>query len=128
MAFINKRISDSERREYVINGHRKVTPKYWTVDKERNIKLFNYWTNIDSPNEEYFALVLEEKVFDILLKRDLSSEPSTVVWGLIYIRWIDEQEEEKEYIKGILREAMKTYGVAGFRYGKCKPVDIVINF
>lgn len=128
MAFINERISDGERKEYLINGNRRVKPKYWTIDRERKIKFFDYWTNIDEPEQKYFALVIEENVYDILLRRELNSEPESVVWNLIYIRWADEQFDEKEYITDSLREALRTYGVSGFEYGKVKPIDIIINF
>ena len=128
MAFINERISDGERKEYLINGNRRVKPKYWTIDRERKIKFFDYWTNIDEPEQKYFALVIEENVYDILLRRELNSKPESVVWNLIYIRWTDEQFAEKEYITDILRDALRTYGVSGFEYGEIKPIDVIVNF
>lgn len=130
MAFINERISKEERFEYVLS-YRKIKPRKWTIDKEKNVKLFKYWTNIDNPCEKYFGLIWRDYVIEVILLEE--TKINTVFWSLGSISIpIELKQCEKEIVED-LREAMKVYGSDGtqFANGKsCSSIEIetIIRF
>lgn len=106
MAYVIERIPKEEWRGYKIPGYKEIVPHKWVVDREKDIKLFKYWTNIDEPHEEYFALVCKDKVVEVVLIKDFVGE-NTVRWKL-YQNW-----RESNALLQELREAMKIYKCSG---------------
>lgn len=112
MAFFNERIPKEERCEYILS-HRTITPKSWTIDKDRNIKLFKYWSNIDDPNEKLFALIWHEYVIEIVMYQKMQG--NTVYWYLKGINIPKEINSVEQDILIDLRNAMKIYG-CGYQF------------
>ena len=117
MAFINERIPKEERCEYVLS-YRKIKPRKWTIDKEKNVKLFKYWTNIDNPREKYFGLIWHDYIIEVILHEE--TKINTVFWSLESISIpIELKQCEKEIIED-LREAMKVYASDGTKFANGK--------
>lgn len=113
MSFKNVKLLEEEIKEYQIPNYRTIKPKKGTIDREKNIKLFKYWTNIDDPYEKEFVLVWDEVVIDLTLKYELV-ESNTCQWCLKEIVIPKGCSIRKEDILTELRKAIMTYGVLGF--------------
>ena len=127
MAFINERVPKEQKKEFAIPNYRTITPSFWTIDKEKNIILFDYWTNIDKPNEEYFALVINSSIIKVKLWRE-TEHPNIVRWSGISVDIPSSCKLDKSTILEILREAMKTYGMSGFQFYDEGPIETIIEF
>ncbi len=127
MAFINERVPKEQKKEFTIPNYKTITPSKWTIDKEKQIYLFKYWTNIDKPNEEYFALIINENVITVKLWCEVE-HPNIVKWSVVNINISSECEFDKNTILEILREAMKTYGMSGFQFYDEGPIKTIIKF
>lgn len=126
MGYVNEGILRTERKAYKIPNYKEITPSHWTIDKEKNIKLFDYWTNIDNPSEKYFAFLWEDTVIKITLLQ--YGRDNTVTWSLRSIKIPNELMEKREEILSELREALRVYGVFGLNLQTAKKADIEINF
>ena len=126
MAYVNELIVEAEKKTYMIPGYKKITPSCWTIDKEKDIKLFDYWTNIDEPDEISFAFVYQEMVTKMVLV--CVAEKNTVTWNLKSIRIPDELLSQKQEVMVELRKALKTYGLFGYQFGKPRNTETVVNF
>ncbi len=130
MAYVNERIPKEERQEYELSC-RTVKPRMWTIDKEKNVKLFEYWTNIDNPCEKYFGLIWHDYIIEVVLIKEIKE--NTVYWSLGSISIpIELKQCEKEIVED-LREAMKVYGSDGTQFANGKSwsrieVETVICF
>lgn len=127
MRFINERVPKEQKKEFAIPNYRTITPLFWTIDKESNIILLDYWTNIDNSNEKYFALVIDEDIIKVTLWREIE-HPNIVRWSLVSINIPSECEHDKNMILEILREAIKTYGMSGFQFYDEGPIETIIKF
>ena len=130
MAFINERISKEERQEYELSC-RTVKPRKWTIDKEKNVKLFEYWTNIDNPCEKYFGLIWHDYIIEVVLLKEI--QENTVFWSLKSIRIPVELKSNEQDIIEDLREAMKVYGSDGTQFANGKSwssieIETIIRF
>lgn len=114
MAFVNERILEEQRMEYQINESRKENPSSWTIDKDKNVKFFRYWTDIDNPSQKYFALIWKGRAFEVRLKSELC-KPNAIKWDLMQISLPKELENSKNEILQDLREALLVYGFEGFK-------------
>lgn len=126
MAYVNERVPEEEKKAYMIPGYKEITPFCWTIDKEKNIKLFDYWTNIDNPSEQYFAFVWGDVVVKLTLLQ--SGRDNTVTWNLRSIKIPNDLVEKREEILAELREALRVYGMFGYEIRKTPDVEVVINF
>lgn len=126
MAYVNERVLEEEKRAYMIPEYKEITPSYLTIDREKNTKLFKYWTNIDEPDEISFAFVYQEMVTDMVLIKDV--EENMVTWNLKSIRIPDELLSQKQEVMEELRKALKTYGLFGYQFGKPRNTETVVNF
>ena len=117
MGFINEPIPKNMIRSYKIPNYREITPRFWTIDKERNIFMFDYWTDIDPPHMEYFAFYWNDICFKAVM---LSSfiDGYTVEWHLYSFDQAEKKEVliNKQDVLKDLREAFKVYGVSGYSY------------
>lgn len=106
MAYVIEMIPKEEQRGYMIPGYKEIVPYSWVIDREKDVKLFKYWTSIEEPHEEYFALIWKEQVIKVVLIHDFIGE-DIVRWKLYqYLNEPDEVMKE-------LREAMKAYKYSG---------------
>lgn len=122
MAYVIERIPKEEWRGYKIPGYKEIVPHKWVIDREKDIKLFKYWTNIDEPHEEYFALIWKSEVMKVVLIKDFVAE-NTVRWRLYQI-WRGPDELLSE-----LRDAMEIYGFSGNPFlKKKKESKTIIDF
>ena len=121
MAYVIERIAKNERKGYQILGYKEITPSKWVIDKEKNIKLFKYWTNIDEPHEDYFALVYKELVYKVVLISDYI-DGNTVRWKAYYPLNLSEELVQE------LREAMKVYKSFGSPIPSLATAGVVIDF
>jgi len=126
MAYVNEMISEEEKRAYMIPGYKEITPSILTIDREKNTKLFKYWTNIDEPKEISFAFVYQELVTDMILVK--SVEKNTVTWSLKSIWMPNELLSQKQDVMEELRKALKTYGLFGYEIRKTIDIETVVNF
>lgn len=127
MAFVNEKVPQNERREFRISRSERVTPKFWTIDREKKAILFDYWTNIDKPSEIEFAFVWKEKVFDITFYKE-TYRPNIVKWTIESMYIPPEYKSEEKDIMDALRDAMRVYGFSGFEYFDQGPIEVIINF
>lgn len=117
MGFINQRIPSNERIIYELPNFGKIEPAKWTIDVEKNVFMFDYWTNIDHPDEEYFALYWKGICFDIIMEKSFLDD-YTIKWELISIEQLDHDNKDVniEEVKKDLRDAFMVYGIRGFEY------------
>lgn len=117
MGFINEPIPKNMIRSYKIPNYREITPRFWTIDKERNIFMFDYWTDIDPPHMEYFAFYWNDICFKAVM---LSSfiDDYTIKWNIMSLDQADHKEKSinKQDVLNDLREAFMIYGVSGYSY------------
>lgn len=92
MGFVNERVPENERKDFKIPSYYKVvTPKYWTIDREKSIILFKYWTNIDEPSEKYFAFIWKDEIVN--LREVLKNDNITSINGVSKQQFIDKYNE-----------------------------------
>lgn len=134
MGFVNEPIPRDQRQTYEIPGYRDITPGRWTVDKERNIFLFIYWTNIDNPNEKYFAFYWKDVCFKVVMWSSFVDD-YTIKWGLLSLEQAEKMDLliNKQEVLNDLREAFKVYGVSGYRFSVPNavpqpPVKVILSF
>lgn len=127
MAFVNERIPKNERREFQVSKYQKITPFTWTIDRERDIFLFECGSNWDEPSEIEFIYVWKNIRFDIILKKETYS-PNIVKWSISDFIIPDEYKCKEEIILENLREAMKVYGFSGYEYNNSRTAEVVVNF
>lgn len=127
MAFVNELVPKEQRREITIPNYKTFKPSSWTIDKERDIILYNYWTNIDEPNEEYFALVTKDSVIKVRLWCEVE-HPDIVKWSLLSLDIPRNCLPDNNTVRGILREALQAYGMSGFEFGDSEPIETIIKF
>lgn len=133
MAFVNEMVPNADKKEFHIPDYKTVTPSFWTIDRDKKIILFDYWTNIDKPSEILFALVCDDIVIRVTLGQLLYTEENKCRWNLLNIKIPDDCKRSKEQILNILREAIKAYGVSGYTFPvpnaiPKKPCEIIIGF
>lgn len=121
MAYVCEWVSENEKKGYMIPGYKEITPGSWVIDREKDIKIFDYWTNIDEPHEDYFALVYKEPVYKVVLISDYI-DGNTVRWKACYPLNLSEELVQE------LREAMKVYKSFGSPIPSLATVDVVIDF
>lgn len=121
MAYVCEWVPENEKRGYMIPGYKEIIPGSWVIDREKNIKLFKYWTNIDEPHEKYFALVYKELVNKVVLISDYIGG-NTVRWKAYYPLNLSEELVHE------LREAMKVYRCSGSPISSSATADVVIDF
>lgn len=126
MGYVNERVPEEEKKAYMIPGYKEITPSYWTIDKEKNIKLFKYWTNMDAPKEIYFAFVWEEKVIDIILIKDVKG--NVVQWNMKGMSVSEEILPKRETVLDELRQALKAFGLFGHNIENAPKIEIKVNF
>lgn len=117
MGFINQKIPNDENLVYDIPHFRPVELSQRTIDVEKDVFMFNYWTNIDYPDEEYFALYWKGICFDIIMEKSFL-DGYTIKWELCSIEQLDHEDKvvNLEEVKKDLRDAFMVYGVRGFEY------------
>lgn len=113
MAYINEMIPKEERKGYMIPNYKEIKPVTWTINKEKDIKLFKYWNNIDDSAEKYFALVWKDAVIKVILRGEFI-EDNTIMWKLQGISIPYNCGLGEKEVLAELREALKAY--AGFGY------------
>lgn len=126
MGYVNERVPEEEKKAYMIPGYKEITPFCWTIDKEKNIKLFDYWTNIDNPKEIHFAMIWNEIVVDIVLVKNVKG--NSVRWDLKGISIPDSLLSIREEVIDELRQAIRTFGLFGYEIRKTVDVETVANF
>lgn len=112
MAYVNERVPKEEARGYMIPNYKEIVPFSWTIDREKDIKLFKYWANMDDPSEIYFALVWKGMVIKVVLRKEVVE--NTVIWHLKALNIPEEYSLEKEKVLVELRQALKEYGLSGY--------------
>lgn len=127
MGFVNEILSKNEIKEYQIPNYRSVKPSICTIDREKNIRLFCYWTDIDKNDEKYFALIWKDNIVKIIFTQEIL-EANTVRWNIKNISIPKKLELEKNEILSILREAMCVYGFSGYPFIKEKTEKVIISF
>ena len=128
MGFVNERVPENERKDFKIPSYYKVvTPKYWTIDREKSIILFKYWTNIDEPSEKYFAFIWKDEIVNLTFICEIP-DVNTVKWSIKNISIPKPVEGEKNKILDELREAMSVYGFSGYSFAKVKAEEVIIDF
>ena len=121
MAFVNERLSEKERRSFMVPDYKEITPKSWTIDKDTDTILFHYWTSLDKPHEDYFAFVYKGTVNKVVMIKDFV-DGFTVRWRKYYdISLSCEAIDE-------LRKAFLVYGIRGnTSVNNCK-TKVIVEF
>ena len=112
MGYINERVPKEEVKSYRISEYREEKPFCWTIDREKDIKFFKYWTNIDDPEESYYALVWGDIVIDLTLRQRVKG--NVVTWSFSGMIIPKESILRKEEVLTELKEILKAYGVFGY--------------
>lgn len=121
MGYVCEWVPESEKRGYMIPGYKEITPSKWVIDRKKDIKLFKYWTNIDEPHQDYFALVYKDLVYKVVLISDFVDD-DTVRWKAYHPLNLP-----KELLKE-LRKAMKVYKCFGMPIPGFDTGGVVIDF
>ena len=111
MAYINERVPKEERRPFDLGDGREKTPKYVTIEKEKNYILFHDYTEIDEPVNEHFVFVYKNKVIRMVLNGSEFTDPNTVIWKITAINI--PSDFTREEVLSELREALTVYGCFG---------------
>ena len=111
MGYINERVPKEEVKSYRISEYREEKPRFWTIDREKDIKFFRYWTNIDDPEESYYALVWGDMVIDVTLRKRVKG--NVVTWSFSGMIIPKESTLRREEVLAELKEILKVYGVFG---------------
>ena len=111
MAYINERLPKEERITYDLGYGRTKTPKYVTIDRDKNFLLFHDYTEIDEPVNQHFVFVYKNQVITMVLDGSEFADPDTKIWKIRGI--IIPDELSKEEVLSELREALKVYGCFG---------------
>ena len=111
MGYINERVPKEEVKSYRISEYREEKPFCWTIDREKDIKFFKYWTNIDDPEESYYALVWGDTVMKVILRQRVKS--NVVTWSFSGISIPKESTLRREEVLAELEEILRAYGVFG---------------
>lgn len=130
MAFEIEWVPDEEEnKEYVLPEWSSTAhpSMFWTVDHEKNIKLFEFYTPVDWPDQPYFAFIWKDHPISVQLKENLIGK-NTVEWSLIELSLPKEIANCREEVLADLREAMKTFGLFGSLFFIDKPVNVIIKF
>ena len=69
MAYTLEFLPDEKKVKYTIPGYREINPSIVVTNKDGSLKLFKYHTNVDNPEEEYFAIVYENQVYRVCLTK-----------------------------------------------------------
>ena len=111
MAFINEWIKAEDRVEYNIPEYGKYTPTTWTIDKERNIILFEYADGGEyMPDIIRFALIINGEIFRYRMMRTITGDE--LFWEISPVTPKIESPN-KEKADKILEEALMEYGFSG---------------
>lgn len=121
MGYVVEWISEKEKRSYTVFGHREITPSYWVINKEKNIKLFQAWTGIDEPHEVYFVFLFRDKVWEIILTKKFLDE-NTIIWKE-YQALVLPNEVLEEF-----REAIRAYKLTGCPFLNEEGLKVVVGF
>ena len=130
MAFEIEWVPDEEEnKEYVLPEWGAVKHRmFWTIDHEKNIKLFKFYTPVDWPDQPYFAFIWKDHPIKVQLKKYLPGN-NTVEWSLIQLCLPKVIANCREEVLADLREAMKTFKLFGVLFLRHKePKNIVIKF
>ena len=125
MAFINEWVEENDEREFAIPGYRKpYTPTMWTIDRERNVILFEYANGGEYlPDLFKFALVVNDKIYCYEMGRIVISNDITWKGGFgskkSNIQYTDEVDE-------LFKEALIVYGFSGNPFTKSKNVSVIL--
>ena len=112
MGYINERVPKEEVKSYRMSKYRETKPRSWTIDREKNIKFWEYWTNIDDPEESYYALVWGDMVIDVTLRKRVKG--NVVTWSFSGISIPKESTLRREEVLAELKEILKVYGILGY--------------
>ena len=113
MGYVNERVPKEEAKSYRISEYRETKPYSWTIDREKDIKFWEYWTNIDDPEESYYALVWGGIVMKVILRQRVKNK--VVTWSLRALSIPKEHTLRREEVLAELKEILKAYGVFGYR-------------
>lgn len=127
MAYINEYVPEGEKRSFLIPGYRKEhIVGAWTIDKEKDYILFNYYTDRDNPVDEYFAFVYKGRVIDMVLNGREFVDPYTRKWKITRISIPEDLNREE--VLSELRKALKAYGCYGSPANILEPGKAVADF
>lgn len=122
MAFINEWLDKEDRVEYDIPEYGKYTPTKWTIDKERNIVLFEYSNGgEDAPDFIKMALVIKDEIFCYRMFRNITG--NNILWETIITT-----PTINLYAADMLKEALIIYGDTGSPFEHIENVDVEILY
>ena len=111
MAYINERVPKGQERIFNLGYGREKTPKFWTIDKEKDYIFFEDYTEIDNPVNQHFVFVYKNKVITMILDGEEFDETDTRIWKIAGIT-IPENFSREEVLDE-LRKAVVAYGFSG---------------
>lgn len=122
MAFVNEFVKDEEMREFEIPGYMEYTPTVWTIDRERNVILFDYLDgNEYLPDLYEFALVIGNDIFCYRMGRYI--EKNHIMWKGGFGSKISDKQYTEEADE-LLKEALIVYGTIGSPFDKNNDVTV----
>ena len=122
MAFINEWVKVDDRVEYNIPEYGKYTPTTWTIDKERNIVLFEYADGGEyMPDVIRFALIVDNEVFCYEMIRIITGDD--ILWETVITTTPINFEVNK-----ILEEALIVFGDSGSPFEHLENVHVNILY
>jgi hypothetical protein len=126
MAFINEWVEENDEREFAIPGYRKsYTPTAWTIDRERNVILFEYANGGEYlPDLFKFALVVNDKIYCYEMGRYIKG--NNITWRGGFGTKRNDIQYTKE-VDELFKEALKVYGDCGSPFEKLEDVDVYLD-
>lgn len=98
MAYINEYVEKENRRTFILPYGKKVTPGWWTIDKEKDNILFEYFEDREPPHDEYFAFYYQGYVMKIIARQTFR-DPNIIRWRVLSMSIIPKELKKEEVMK-----------------------------
>lgn len=98
MAYINEFVSAKERRTFKNSYGSEISTRFWTIDRQRDYILFNYFEDREPPHDNSFIFYYKGFTLVLRVSQRIFTEPNIITWRLLSVS-IPEQLDKKELFK-----------------------------
>lgn len=111
LAYINEFVSAKERRTFKNSYGSEISTRFWTIDRQRDYILFNYFEDREPPHDNSFIFYYKGFTLVLRVSQRIFTEPNIITWRLLLVS-IPEQLDKKELFKE-LESAFAAFGYNG---------------
>lgn len=98
MAYINEFVSAKERRTFKNSYGSEISTRFWTIDRQRDYILFNYFEDREPPHDNSFIFYYKGFTLVLRVSQRIFTEPNIITWRLLSVS-IPKQLDKKELFK-----------------------------